>query len=154
MTESTSFSLRSDIATLSAKVDALNDLSRHDLSLFHVSPSDVLLHSHAGLSQTSSKVYVKVKETKFIYTGIIRVLFTIWNYKATDTTYGKIYLNDSPVGTERSVLGTTPETFTEDISIPSPGNIQIYLHCINGFAARVSDFLLKGDFSDYFLNTL
>ena len=89
---------------------------------------------------SSSATYEKKKEIQFNdVPGTIRVLFSLEG--AIDgTSKGRIYVNGTAVGTERT--GTGPATvYSEDISVATGDLVQIYLK--NN--AQVLDFILRYD---------
>ncbi|MDD4985833.1 MAG: hypothetical protein PHQ43_08595 [Dehalococcoidales bacterium] len=61
--------------------------------------------------------------------GTYRIKFDLQNVNGTGTTYGKIYRNGTPVGTERTKADNVFETFSEDISGWSAGDsVQLYCY--------------------------
>lgn len=75
-------------------------------------------------ASTSSGTYTKVKEIKCYLGGTVKVRFDLDVSGYAGTVYARIYVNSSPVGTERSAYNRT--TFFENITI-NPGDlVQIY----------------------------
>lgn len=84
-------------------------------------------HNNSTERSTTSKSYVKLKETLLVVTGIVRTSFDL---RASDgnACVGKVYKNGVAVGTERLVIGTTWTTFTEDLVFAAGDLYQIYAH--------------------------
>lgn len=85
-------------------------------------PSDDLLVSNDAEASVYGNVYLKGKET--MLTTILGVLRTKFDLRLSSQpggyyAYGRVYVDGTPVGTERSTALTTYVTFTEDISYGS-----------------------------------
>jgi len=97
--------------------------------------SDTLRQSNDTDQGTTSDSYVKIKEIK-VTAGTLtncRIKFTLKeNFGSGVVAYGKIYLNGSPIGTERSVSDAETEfseDFTNDFTVDDL--IQIYAYTNN-----------------------
>ena len=78
--------------------------------------------------ETDSATYVKLKEITVYRPGSYRIKFDLYSGPAAlDPSYGRIYKNGSPVGTERSKTKGKWETYSEDFSGIAKGDlIQLY----------------------------
>jgi hypothetical protein len=91
---------------------------------------DVLFASLDTSRAISLTDYTKSKAITVRKNGTIRVKFTLnWNTSST-TAYGRIYVNGSAVGTERSVTSGATE-FSQDITIVAGDDVQIYTKVSN-----------------------
>ncbi len=91
---------------------------------------EILLYSVDTISNSyvSGNPYVKKKEIRIPWTGVIRIKFDLRGSVAGYTVYGKIYRNGVAVGTEQSTTSETFVTKTEDISGWSiDDNLQLYI---------------------------
>lgn len=99
------------------------------LEIIKVTASDNLKTSADNVASTTNGTYAKVKEIQIYYPGTYRVTFDLKEGGGGFTAYGKIYVNDAAVGTERTNTSTTYSNFSEDISnLKSGDKIQLYLH--------------------------
>jgi hypothetical protein len=71
--------------------------------------------------------YTKIRESLSGGTGTIRVKFNIKSEISTNIAYGRIYINGSAVGTERTNNTTTYVSYTEDINCVKGDLIQLYI---------------------------
>lgn len=84
-----------------------------------------------------------------LFTGTVRIKFTLSTTDGSYTSYGRIYLNDVAEGTERSTTSAAGEEFSEDISVTAGDEISIYTKASSGTKlAIVTDFKLYGDLGD------
>ncbi len=88
---------------------------------------------------TFNTSYTKYKEIWCPYGGSFNVMFRIRNYDGSTTVYGRIYVNGSAVGTQRSTTSSGATTFTETISVSSGDLIQIYIRTSSGSASVATD---------------
>ena len=107
---------------------------------------DTLHHSNDTEANTTSATYVKLKEITLgtlVGSGSdFRIKFDLKS-SHTIAVYGKIYINGTPVGTERIRTDTTYETFSEDFTDLEPGDlIQLYVHRGASTTAYVQNFQL------------
>ena len=118
--------------------------------------TNVIFGSAPTARTTKSTSYTKVKEIQIRRTGSIRVSFDLNCAVATTYySYGRVYINNSPVGTERSKYNdTTPTTYTEDLSVSYGDLVQIYVRSSSaGGGAVVSSFRIRGnDLTDAVVN--
>ncbi|MDD4390580.1 MAG: hypothetical protein PHW03_07240 [Eubacteriales bacterium] len=91
--------------------------------------SDVIRSSSDGaVTVSGTTTYTKRKEIIISRTGIMRVKFSLNRVSAgVWTGYGRIYINDVAVGTERSVANDVVTTFTEDIAVKVGDRVQLYM---------------------------
>lgn len=92
-----------------------------------VASDELQLSSDAEATSTQSS-YVKVKEIQVSVTGTIRVKFDIKDVPNTQYAYGKVYVNDSPVGVEHVDGDGVYSTYTDDISVTANDYVQLYQH--------------------------
>jgi len=93
----------------------------------------------------SHDYYEKAKDIDIINNGgTVSVVFSL---KGDSTHVGsaRIYINDVAVGTERTRLQNTYQTFTEDIIVKAGDNVQLYVKTDTNLAgtAFVKDFYIK-----------
>jgi len=110
--------------------------------------------SYTNTVSTSSSTFVKKCGVTVKMSGTCKVSFNLYGSLSDTISYGQIYVNGSPVGTLRSVTGTSGATFTEDISIKSGDEIQLYMKAAVEGSAICSYFVLKtneiiADFKKY-----
>jgi hypothetical protein len=91
--------------------------------------------------------YTKIKEIKLDdgFVGDIRIKFDMKTSFTSSASYGKIYRNGSPLGSERTTLSGSYVTFSEDFSSVdwSPDDlIQIYAHNTNPNIVYIQNFRL------------
>jgi hypothetical protein len=99
--------------------------------------SDDLLTYDDAEESTTSTTYVKKKEFILYEEGAfnegnipLRIKFDLmlYNYGADYYSYGRIYKNGSPVGTERSTQSATYVTYSEDIEgWKNEDHIEVYI---------------------------
>lgn len=80
--------------------------------------SDVLRDSEDAITNISQTSYTKELEITVpagIISGTLRIKFAM-NETASGTSYGKIYKNGVALGSQRSTLGATYTTYSEDLS--------------------------------------
>ncbi len=88
---------------------------------------DFLILSEPWRTITASGSYAKTREIKIGFAGVLRVVFWLAEEGVTGTSFAKIYVNGSPVGTERSSTVAGYVKYTEDISSLVAGDlVQIY----------------------------
>lgn len=115
------------------------------LHIISVSASDYLLHTNANIVGKLGGSYQKCKETKSNQKGTLRILFSMDTDEA-GTAYGKIYIDDVAVGTERSQVMNGYSTYSEDISVDLGQFIQIWVkHSDPSATVSIKDFIFKGD---------
>jgi len=107
---------------------------------------DSLYHSNDAETETASTSYVKVKEItlgSFVGSGSdFRIKFSLFA-TINKTAWGKVYINGSAVGTERSQFSNSWAEFSEDFTNLNPGDlIQIYIKGESGNIARTRNFRL------------
>lgn len=129
-----------------------SDINTLLTDLYEVVASNNLKTSSDTERSTDDESYVMKKEIIFNYfvEGTIRVKFDLKanNYREG---YGRIYVNDVVVGTERHVVPADGyKTFTEDITVKQGDKIQIYIKSViinSGFGSsvRVQNFRLYYD---------
>ena len=104
--------------------------------------------SLASKSQDDTSYAMKVKEIQADRDWEeLRIKFQLWNKVGAKTAYGRIYLNGSPLGTEQTVVGTTPDTKSEDFTGGTISNgdlIQMYIKTESGGQAGVNNFRFYG----------
>lgn len=89
---------------------------------------DVIVYSYPTYTTCFESSYTLKKQVRSPRTGTIRVSFTLSvGGGDTGTVYGKIYVNGSAVGTERTQVNQgTSSAFIEDISVTAGDLVQIY----------------------------
>ena len=89
---------------------------------------DVLFVSDDSEEFDDELAYTKYKELTIIWPGEYRIKFDIKSQNTSNTTYGRIYKNGSPVGTEQTCDIDTYTTESEDISSWAEGDLcKMYL---------------------------
>ena len=100
-----------------------------DLVNSSITASDNLkVSSDANSGSDTSGAYVKVKDIRLGFGGGARVKFSMRvNDSGGYSAYGRIYVNGSPVGTERNNSSETPIEYSEDIgSLTAGDSVQVY----------------------------
>jgi len=111
-----------------------------------VTAGDVILAESLDVVNIANKTsYSKAKDIQVEVSGTIRVSYKLAN---TDfgTVYANIYVNDSVVGTERSIgYNNAAQTFSEDITVSKGDNVQVWGKCshIAYTGCAISEFMLK-----------
>lgn len=83
----------------------------------------------ANTASTSTQTsYTKVKEIYIAHPGVITIKFDIHCTGGIESAYGRVYRNGSAVGTERLTTSGSYQTYSEDISGWSIGDLcQLYV---------------------------
>ena len=93
---------------------------------------------------TASTSLIKVKEIVIDRDGDISTTFDLKNSDSANSE-GRIYVNGVAVGTLRAMLGTTYQTFTEDITGLEKGDlVQLYIRAVSNNALTIN-LILKSD---------
>lgn len=90
--------------------------------------------------QTTDTSYVKKRDYDMVMAGTYRVTFYLATNNASGAAYGRIYVNDVAVGTERSTTSLTGVSFIEDFTVSVGDNIQLYIHGSSGYNCANSIF--------------
>jgi hypothetical protein len=98
----------------------------------------------SAIHYTSSTTDAKVREISISLAGTVRVSMRLKSNNSLGVAYGRIYKNGVAVGTQRSVSGTTPTTFTEDIAVSVGDLIQVYCRSNNASYLAMQDLLSLG----------
>ena len=135
----------------SAKLPAVDGSQLTGISAFPIYTigSDISTFSNDAPKTTTNSSYILVKEMKshFATTLTLRIQFKLENSTSSVNARGRIYINSSPVGTERSANNGGIQIFTEDISVPSLALIQIYAYSNGGSdTVTVSNFRILSTF--------
>jgi len=117
------------------------------------SASDVLLSSddteenHGLVPYTKEKEFGALPGDMHSNDSEFRIKFDLKSANGAITVYGRIYRNGVAVGTEQSTSSTTYNTYSEDISGWSAGDlIQLYTHTSSaGIVVYVQNFRVYGD---------
>jgi len=102
-----------------------------NLNIGNYQASTNLLHNNTTeQTQTDVVAYQKEKETVMAYSGRFRVTWEMKRESQTgNTAYGKIYVNDVAVGTERTTVSLTyVEVTAEDFQLKAGDLLQLYVH--------------------------
>ena len=91
-----------------------------------LSASENLKISLDNLATTQNNTYVKVKEYRILNIGDVRIKFDLAASAGAAAAYGRVYINDIAVGTERVTSSASFTTFTEDFSVDAGDFVQIY----------------------------
>jgi|GEM_PF-6700878 len=93
---------------------------------------DTYLYQNSTLRQTTNQTAYVINRGGYIaqYPGTIRVLFDFAT--SGGTGFARIYKNGIAVGTERTRNSTTFITFSEDITVNTGDDIQIYCRTASG----------------------
>jgi hypothetical protein len=97
------------------------------ISISSVAAGDNLIYNSTNLMSTPSGSYKKMKEIGISVSGVVRVIFSLINSGTPGVAYGRIYVNDIAVGTERMESYGTETTFSEDITVAANDLISIYI---------------------------
>lgn len=126
---------------------ALQDLDSKVSNGLFCTASDVVRSSSGSAVTQTGTAYVKKKEIIASKTGTIRVGFTLQRTVGTGTVFGRVYINDIAVGTERSVASADMSMFFEDIAVKAGDRVQIYAKtsAASGTTAQVGAFTLGYD---------
>jgi len=113
-----------------------------DVTINPFTPGTDTLKSAATERSTLNVAYTKLKDIDIPNNGgTLSVVFSLHG-DTVNLAYGRIYVNDVAVGTERTRLQNTYEVFTEDINFSAGDNIQIYAHGTASGSAYVKDFYI------------
>lgn len=120
-----------------------DELEFHELAgMGEFTVGDYLLKSADTERHTGTYTeYVKVKEIEIWRGGNLRIKFDLKTvpHGGVKGAYGKIYVNGSPVGTERYTTSESYVTYSEDIGALSNGDkVQLYIKARES-AGYVSD---------------
>lgn len=92
--------------------------------------------------------YVELKEftfpSDFPDGTTVRISFAIYVSGGGQTYYGRIYVNDSPVGTERTGGQSSPTTYAEDFTIDADDTVQLMVKVSQFGTANVKEFRVIG----------
>lgn len=110
--------------------------------------SNTVYAGGSELWSIQSTTYTETNYHSFImgYSGTIRIIFTLTAMSASYAAYGRIYIGETPVGTERSTTSTGGTTFTEDITVVAGDYINIRAKVAangGGYAASVTNVYAK-----------
>ena len=118
--------------------------------LYLVSPSDIVLHVNPDYKSRQGDTYGLLKETICNVSGEIKVSFDLRTANS-GTVFGKIYINNLPLGTERSQSENGYQTYVEDIPVHRGDLIQIFgKHSDPGGYSLVQNLILKGTLTKTF----
>ena len=110
----------------------------------YVAGTTVTLASAPTERNTTNATYTKKKEIEIKRGGIVTVTFSIRHAWSHLTAYGKIYVNDVDVGTERQRTADTYETFVENITVVAGDLLQVFIKSSEaGQPAYVKDVLVQ-----------
>lgn len=138
---------RTDTASATGSVHAKTAFIAAYMSPKNIEASDVLKTSADTERSNKGSVYTKLKEIKTLADGVARIKFDLKSTTA-NSAYGRIYINGVAVGTERTVIGSTYQTFTEDIIVQKYDLIQLYVKAgSEAYTTVVRNFRIYYDFS-------
>ena len=106
-----------------------------------------VLASGLAVVNTNSASYEKKREFLIKDSGTISVVFDL----AADApsggnlAFGKIYVNDVAVGTERTNASATYATYSEDITVVRGDLVSIYQKAVGGVGSNVKNVYIKAD---------
>ncbi|WP_315074363.1 phage tail protein [uncultured Clostridium sp.] len=106
----------------------------------------ILYKSTTNLGDGNSIYHVLDSKTVYGHGGTVRIKFsmTCTGSSSGVVGYARIYVNGNTRGIERSVSGTTPITFTEDISINAGDVIQLYAHpSSGGYSMNITNYTIS-----------
>ena len=104
---------------------------------------NVFYYRTGDTGSTNNSIYSKYRDVKVGLAGTYRIKFDLATASAGTTVYGRIYVNDSAVGTERSTTSASYTTYSEDITVSAGDNIQLYFKTSNmGVNCLFRNFLL------------
>lgn len=119
--------------------------------------SNDLLHSHDVEGQTDSMGYVVVKtitlSSLFPDPSTLRIKFDIRTFTGTGHSYGKIYKNGGPVGTERINTTTGFITYSEDLSFNDGDTLELWVKRLGTGDVVYRNFRIYGKETFYTLKT-
>lgn len=120
-----------------------NDRFAYEVNLPTFSPGNIVFVRSDTAYAASNVSWTKYKE---IYVGASGTITAFFDIKNLNPGYGgihaKIYVNGSPVGTQRTTTSVSYQTFSENISIAAGDLVQLYIKDTNiGFSIR--NFRLK-----------
>jgi len=108
-----------------------------------VTAGDITMFSYAPSNTAYGTSYSRVRGATVHIKGSYRVKFDLSSQNAGATAYGRIYINNTPVGTERSTTSTDYTNYVEDIINVNPGDIiGIWGRVVGSTGARVQNFVL------------
>ncbi len=117
-----------------------------DSALVLVAGNIIIANSIAEVGHTTYKSYVKVKQITLgaNISGVVRVSFDIQSTTTSYIAYGRVYINDIAIGTERNTNNlNTYMTFTQDFTVKAGDKIQIYSKAGGGYRVNVKNLILK-----------
>jgi hypothetical protein len=145
-----STSVSSTSTTLAATASAVK--AAYDLAAASKRNSGAAAGTHyqyMGGGETNSTIAVKVAEARCLVAGTLRTYMRLRSVSGSASVYGRIYKNESPVGTLRSTMSSLGETFAEDISFAVGDLIQVYAYSINSAHTSAANFALGANSSAY-----
>ena len=98
---------------------------------------------------TSSTTYTKAKDIEVPADGRVTVTFSLNGSGGGSDAYGRVYVNDVAVGTERQInSGYT--AYSEDVDVTAGDNVQVWFRHAGG-TAYVKDFFIKARHSGVYI---
>lgn len=119
----------------------ISDGTLTGVKLQNVSSGSTIVLAAADTERTGNdSSYTKKKEIQVRRTGSINVSFEL-RCGTYGITYGRIYKNGSPVGTERSTNNSEFTSWTESISVTAGDYVQLYCYTTSpGYAYSYRNF--------------
>jgi len=111
---------------VSGEVNDLGTNTRNDTNISVPWSGGSLVVANSGSHSTTGTVYTKLGEIQTFRTGSITAYFQLGNSDNSTQTYGMIYKNGSPTGTERMTTTTIPKGYEELIGVTSGDLVQLY----------------------------
>lgn len=100
--------------------------------------------NNASEETTTSLSYVPLKEILVTRDGTIDTTFQLKRTGGAGNALGKIYLNGSPVGIERSRGSISYQAFVEDIAVTAGDLLQLYVkRDASAISAEVQNFSIR-----------
>lgn len=114
-------------------------------TLYGVPTTELVIGAALTERSTASTSYTKKKQITVKKAGTYIVSFQIKNsdFDGSNPAYGRIYVNDSAVGTERINYATNYTTYNESIACSANDKVQIYIKASNPFTAYVQKFSIQ-----------
>jgi len=144
-TVTTNANLTGDVTSIgNAATISANSVDNTMLDLTTVAATTYITASADTVATGSTTAYTKEKEIRVPYSGTIDVYFELRSTTGgTDSAQGRIYVNGSPIGTERSTTSTAFQPYNETVSIAPGDLVQLYAKFTSGGAAEVQNFRLR-----------
>jgi len=117
----------------------------NDKTRYYIASDNALGVSSAAEETDDSETYVLEKQVRVFRPGIVRVKFDLKSGVANNNVFGRIYINNIAVGTERSQQSASYTTYSEDVYVSSGDRIQLYVKQGGSETVYTRNFIIYAD---------